>query len=164
MMQLDCNTPKGKKAIGYQYMTQSILESYGFFCVNMSTQHHNSDVILSKRVDGKLVVYGLAEIKTRYKAGDKILTVDYLKSSPGYLVTLDKITSGVALASQLNVPFYLIVMLIGDMAKILVWKIWDKDYLFEFESKRSSTRKTVNGGIANRLNAYLPIDKAIILE
>ena len=161
---LDCKTPRGQKAIDQQNKTQRMLESLGYFCVNTRNDDDYSDVLLSKIERGIHKLYGVAEIKTRYTAGNAILTVGFIEHCGGYLITMEKIEKGVELAKILRVPFFLIVRLIGDKNKILVWKIWDQKYLFEFEKRHSVTQKTINGGKAHRLNAYLPIQNATIID
>lgn len=161
---LDCKTPRGQKAIDQQNKTQRMLESFGYFCVNTRNDDDYSDVLLSKIERGIHKLYGVAEIKTRYAAGNAILTVDFIRHCGGYLVTMDKISKGVELSKALRVPFFLIVRLIGDKNKILVWRIWDQKYLFDFEKRESVTQKTINGGKVKRLNAYLPIQNATIIN
>ena len=81
-----------------QFMVQDYLESKGFTVVNTSGPANRSDVILCWRYDGRLVVVGVAEIKSRVSAGKDKLTRQYLKDHGGYLITHDKIISGSALA------------------------------------------------------------------
>jgi len=74
---------------------------------------------------------------------------------PTYLITADKITNGVKLASLLVVPFYIFACLnIDDI--IIGFRVWDKEYLFPYEVKRTETQETINGGTAIRDNAYIP--------
>lgn len=160
---LDCETPRGKRAIREQLDTQHMLESYGYTCITTSAIYHPSDVILARKRGDQLVIHGIAEIKSRYAAGNQILTVDYLKKD-GYLITFDKIKNGVQAAQKLMTAFYVIVRLIGDNNKILVWKVWDVHYLFPIINRVTSTQRTINGGKEDRVNTFLPISKATILE
>lgn len=160
---LDCRTPRGRRAINEQYSTQRILELLGFTCVSTGEEDHPSDIILARKRGDQLVIHGIAEIKSRYAAGDQVLTVDYLKKD-GYLITFDKIRKGVQAAQALRTAFFVIVRLIGDGDKILVWKVWDRGYLVPIFNKKTTTQKTINGGTADRVNTFLPISKATILE
>lgn len=140
-----------------------MLSSFGFECIATSGDDHPSDVILARKRGDQLVIHGIAEIKSRYAAGDQVLTVDYLKKD-GYLITFDKIRKGVQAAQALRTAFFVIVRLIGDGDKILVWKVWDRGYLVPIFNKKTTTQKTINGGTADRVNTFLPISKATILE
>jgi hypothetical protein len=161
---LDCQTPRGKKAIEFQHETQRILEKLGYVCVVTSGEDNYSDVILARFKEGLLTIYGIAEIKSRYKAGDQILTLDYLEKNGGYLITYDKIRKGIETAEAMKTAFFVIVRLLGDNDKILVWKIWDDGYLIPIINKKTRTQKTINGGHVDRINTFLPIKKAKIIE
>lgn len=161
---LDCQTPRGKKAIEHQYDTQRILESLGYVCILTRGDDNHSDVILARAESEMLRIYGVAEIKSRYMAGDKILTTEYLENNGGYLITHEKIRKGVQTAEAMKTAFFVIVRLIGDNNKILVWKIWDNGYLIPIINKKTRTQKTINGGFADRVNTFLPIKKAKIIE
>ena len=162
---LDCETPRGRMYIEEQYKTQKILESLGFVVVSLSKKEHGSDAIIAKREDGRLSIYGLGEIKTRHKAGEVPLTRRYLEENGGYLVTYDKIRRGCDLAFRLGVPFFLIVRMLHENL-MMIWRITDEEgiLLFDFDRRLSSSKKTCNGGVAQRDNAYLPVDKAKIFD
>jgi hypothetical protein len=162
---LDCETRKGKVFMGEQYKTQSLIESMGFVLINTATPDHTADVVIAKKDGDLLKMIGIAEIRTREFAGDKRLTRRYLSENGGYLVTYTKLKFGGELAYQFGVPFFLIVRLISENV-ILIWKITDVNgqRLFEFKTKKSKTQETCNGGVATRVNAYLPLDKAKIFE
>lgn len=161
---LDCQTPRGKKAIEQQYDTQRILEKLGYTCILTKGDDNYSDVILARQDNEMLKIYGIAEIKSRYKAGETILTVDYIDRNGGYLITHEKIRRGIQAAKAMRTAFFVIVRLIGDNNKILVWKIWDDGYLIPIVNKKTGTRKTINGGYIERVNSFLPIKKAKIIE
>lgn len=162
---LDCLTPRGKKFISHQLRTQSLLEKRGYKFLNMASSDSASDVIIAKDVDGLLTICGVAEIKSREMAGNVPLTIDYLLNNGGYLVTHDKLVYGSEASNLFGVPFFLIVNLLLEN-KILIWKVTDNQglFLFDFETKNTSTRMTCNGGTIVRPNSYLPADKATIVE
>ena len=147
-----------------QYKTQKILEGMGFSIVSMSKKDHTSDVIIAKKTDAGLMIYGVGEIKTRKMAGDIPLTKRYLTEN-GYLITYEKIKNGCDLAFKLGVPFFLIVRVLTENF-MAIWRITDEDgiFLFDFDRKMTQSQKTCNGGVAVRDNAYLPIDKAKLFD
>lgn len=161
---LDCETPLGKEFMNEQYKTQSILEARGYTIVNTPSADHNSDIFLAKEVDGRLTLYGIAEIKSRKKAGDVVLNRDYVEKH-GYLVTYDKIKYGAQISSFYKVPFFLIVNLLLDN-RILVWQLTDKygNKTIEYKIADTKTQKTCNGGEIVRRNAYLPLDTKYLTE
>lgn len=156
---LDSETPLGSLFIAGQKRVQTYLENQGYVVVGTSTKVSESDIILGKRIDGELRICGVAEIKTRISAGDQPLTLEYLKKNGGYLITYEKIRYGAQLSVMLKTPFFVIVSLVAE-SKILIWKITDDngEYLEEIKTKMTQTRKTVNGGVAIRKNAFLPIE------
>ena len=162
---LDCQTPRGRKFIDEQHKTQSILESLGYYFVNMSTDSAFADAIIAKREGDVLKMVGICEIKTRLMAYEKPLTIKYLKDNGGYLVTYEKLSNGVEASSMLSVPFFLIVRLVHENV-ILIWKVSDENGVFEFdfEKRITKTRETCNGGQIKRLNAYLPVEKATAIR
>jgi hypothetical protein len=78
---------------------------------------------------------------------------------------LEKIENCVKISKKMKVPFYGILGL-EKSSLVLYWKITDNEgnYCFEFEKRKQITRATVNGGIANRMNAYLPYSQAKIVQ
>jgi hypothetical protein len=162
---LDCETPIGKMFINEQYNTQKILESRGYTFINTAKKDSGIDAIISKTIDGILTVCGVAEIKNRKMAGDKKLTTMYLKNNGGYLITHDKLKVGQEASIVFEVPFYLIVNLLEE-GVILIWKITDDVgmFTFPFDTRESTTQMTCNGGKINRVNSYLPVDKAIKID
>lgn len=145
-------------------MVQDVLESKGYTVVEMSRDDSGIDVIISKKINGRLTCCGVAEIKNRISAGNQQITVEYVRNG-GYLITEDKLSNGSDISFMLSVPYFLIVNIVPDK-KILIWKITDESglFLFDFETKNTKTQMTCNGGTIVRKNSYLPIDKATILE
>lgn len=162
---LDCETPLGKTYINHQIQTQKILESKGYVFLNMSTKDSAVDAIIAKSINGTLTVCGIAEIKSRRMAGEAKLTRNYLIANGGYLITNDKLKYGSEAAFVFEVPFFLIVNLLEENV-ILIWKVTDEmgQFLFDFETRDTSTQATCNGGEIVRKNSYLPVDKATCVE
>lgn len=162
---LDCETPLGKTFIDHQKFTQKILESRGYTMVNMSTKDAGADVLIAKNVNDELTICGVAEIKCRKTAGSYPLTYDYLKSNGGYLITNDKLKFGQSASYVFGVPYFLIVNLLVE-DRLLIWQVTDDQgvFMFDFDTKETSTRMTCNGGEIVRPNSYLPVDKATIID
>lgn len=161
---LDCETPLGKTFIEHQYTTQRILEAKGYTLMNMATKDAGADILIAKPVDGVLTICGVAEIKSRRMAGKVPLTVDYLANNGGYLITHDKLKFGANASFLFSVPYFLIVNLLLE-SKLLIWQITDDQglFLFDFDTRETSTQMTCNGGEIVRPNSYLPVDKATVI-
>ena len=160
---LDCETPKGQFYMDEQYRVQDVLKARGYIVMNTSGMDHNSDVILGREIEGRLVMTGVAEIKSRSTAGDKPLTREYLKDNGGYLITERKLKFGAMASSIYNVPFFVIVSLMSE-GVILVWQITNNKGIFveSYVTKKTETRATVNGGTAFRTNSFLPMDSKFL--
>lgn len=161
---LDCETPLGKEFIYHQHKTQELLEARGYTVINTPSKDHNSDIMLAKWIDGHLTLYGIAEIKSRRMAGDKVIDRAYVEKN-GYLVTYDKIKYGAQISSFYKVPFFLIVNLLLDK-RVLVWQITNPNgsHTMDFKVIESQTQKTCNGGSIVRKNAYLPFKTEYLTE
>jgi hypothetical protein len=144
---LDCETPLGRQFIEEQYRVQQKLQDRGYTVFNSAGKANHADVFLCKEEDGWPTLVGIAEIKCRKSAGGQPINRQYLIDNGGYLITYTKLKYGA------------IVSLI-DEGVILVWQITNKsgDFVEEIVHRVSYTRKTVNGGDANRTNAFLQMD------
>ena len=157
---LDCESPLGIEFMKHQYGAMARLNKLGYLCIGTPQADNKSDIFLAKKSeDGHLRMYGIAEIKSRATAGGQMLTVEYLKNNGGYLISNDKLSFGQQASFSLRISFFVIVNLIYEN-KLLVWKITDDkgNFLDQFPRKRTKTRATVNGGEANRLNAFLQMN------
>lgn len=75
------------------------------------------------------------------------------------LITKNKIDTCVELTKQICLPFCLIIRFNN---KTLLWNISDNKgkWLLEAECRKKKTRKTINGGTANRLNYFFKLTDA----
>jgi len=154
---LDCESPLGIEYMKHQYAAMAKLNKLGYFCIATKNPADKTDIFIAKRGDdGHLRMYGIAEIKSRATAAGQMLTIEYLKRNGGYLITNEKLSVGQQASFMLNIPYFVIVNLIYEN-KLLVWKVTDDkgNFLDDFPRKRTKTKATVNGGHANRLNAFL---------
>ena len=155
---MDILTKKGQKSLEYE---REMLERIRH---NLCKTHKEdsylieTDKNMDAKVDGIIVknnqVSGIFESKCRN------LSLMQLRDFGSWLITLDKIMDGKQLSEMLRVPYIGFLYLIKDKI-IMYWKITDKygDFTFDFEVKKTKTQKTINGGTACRVNAYLPFDK-----
>jgi len=155
---MDILTSKGQKSLEYE---REMLERIRH---NLCKTHKEdsylieTDKNMDAKVDGIIVknnqVSGIFESKCRN------LSLMQLRDFGSWLITLDKIMDGKQLSEMLRVPYIGFLYLIKDKI-IMYWKITDKygDFTFDFEVKKTKTQKTINGGTACRVNAYLPFDK-----
>jgi len=153
---LDSGSPSGEEAIAHQREVQDLISSMGYVVTEMPNPTCPYDILISKRSGSGLVLSGIAEIKSRTRAGNKDLTIDYLNNEGGYLISMDKIESGRKASKYLGVPFFIIVKLVST-GDVVCWKVTDADgsLIEEVSGRVSQTRATVNGGVANRENAFL---------
>lgn len=156
---LDCETPKGKVFIEQQRIVQGILESKGYTVVEMAGKDNPVDILLCRKEEERLTVIAACEIRSRVTAGTVPVTTDYLRRNGGYLITERKLWDGIKLSKVMQVPYFVIVNLIQEN-KILIWKITDMcgNPLERVSTKETRTRRTVNGGLAWRSNAFLSMD------
>ena len=112
-------------------------------------------------VDGVFMRQGelsaVAEVKTRNLTREKLRT----RYNDEWLVTADKVDAGRTVSRLLRVPFVGLLYLIPDDL-LLVLTITDSTgrWAFEFERRKTITKRTINGGEAERLNAFLPLATA----
>ena len=154
-MSLDINTEKGQESLRYEKEMLDHIRST--FCNNHRTSLLiETDKEKESKVDGIIVknnqVSGIFESKCRN------MSLMELQNYGSWLVTFDKIMDGKNLSKLLCVPFVGFLYLIKDKI-VMYWKITDSkgEFEFDFEIKKTKTRKTINGGEAIRTNAYLPV-------
>ena len=79
-----------------------------------------------------------------------------------YLITAQKLADGMTMSRMLGVPFYVAIVLRPD-AMGYAWRITNErgELAFAWEEKVTTTQSTVEGGLASRVNAYLPFSRAV---
>jgi hypothetical protein len=109
-------------------------------------------------IDGFLIdplgdVAAVIEGKCRYG-----ITLDDFRTTFGnsWLVTMDKLVRGAAVARSLRVPFVGFLYIAAD-GVLLTRRLADEDGTFAapFECRRTTTQKSINGGVADRANAFI---------
>jgi len=94
------------------------------------------------------------------------MTVDVLDTKYKYqwLVTADKLDRGVSVCERLGTDFRGFLYLVPDKMLFIVPIFSYKDgWLIEPEYEITKTQATVNGGHAERLNAYVDVSKAKVI-
>jgi len=156
MNQLDCNTPNGRAYI--QHSIYAINKLASLYCARaahtLDTGIADIDAILTR---DNLVV-GLVEAKSRN------MTKQQLSAFGSYLIKHDKLLRGIALSVALQARFDVVVNLIPDHI-IAVWNITTPrgELMLDLNPKETITQATCNGGSAQRINAYLAVNKAIFI-
>lgn len=136
---------------------QDLLTKKGYTIIN-TPKSCRFDIFICKPIDGNITCVAIAEIRSREYAGNKRITLDYV-SKNGYLITRDKLSTGLEASRLIGVPYYVIVNLLDENI-FLLWKIDSLD----FETKKCWTKKTCNGGYVERINCFLPISKSKRIE
>ena len=126
----------------------------------MDIQLIETDKSTNARCDGIMVsnnkLIGVFESKCRN------MTLEDLQRFGSWLVTHEKISDGQTVSRLLRIQFCGFLYLIPD-DMILMWPITDNkgDYNFDFESKKTETQETINGGKVVRKNSFLPFDESV---
>jgi len=111
------------------------------------------DGVFSK--DGKLVA--VCEVKVRE------LTLRRLQREfeNTWLVSSEKLDRGREAGKLLSIPFVGLLYLLPEK-RLLALRITEHDgkWSLDFERRRTFTQRNINGGSVQRLNAFLPLDKA----
>lgn len=170
-MNLDINTPKGQISLMQEQTALNALRA----------KFNRTIVQTPKKLDAKCdgmilsadnsTINSVYEIKCRenLEVGDDGLV--YYVSPNGrryvedtWLITNEKITSCVDVASKLRVPFIGLLYIVPSNI-VFQFHISNAmgNYMFPFDVKNTRTQKTTNGGQIMRDNAYLPFKYARIV-
>lgn len=161
-MSLDINTKKGQESLIHEREVQEIIKKKWKLGVLETPKLGISacDGFLIKKNE----MVALFETKCRYD-----MTYEELLTRGSWLITEEKIKKCKTLSILLQIPFYGFLYLLPksnpDEKILLCWKITNEKgkYLFDFEVRNEQTQRSINGGQADRYNAYLPIDKMNII-
>jgi len=155
---LDINTDRGRVAAALQHRAADIVfsrsESHCFI--------HTSDTDCAA-VDGFIVaagfIAGFAEIKSRDSTYNNFMTA--FKGE--WLLTHQKLLDIQAISKLLRLPGYGMIYLVPDEI-VLVLQLTDKDGIItcKYRTAHTETQRTINGDVANRLNAFINVSSAKI--
>lgn len=155
---LDINTERGRAAAEMQHRAADIVfgrsETHSFI--------HTSDTDCAA-VDGFIVaggfVSGFAEIKSRDSTHQNFMTT--FKAE--WLLTHQKLLDIQSISKLLRLPGYGMIYLIPD-GIVLVVQLTDKNGIItcKYRTAHTETQRTINGDVANRLNAFINVASAKI--
>ena len=156
---MDVMTKRGKSSLEYE---RRAIEKF-------SLAHPDQRFIETPKrrpaeVDGVFMRQGelsaVAEVKTRNLTREKLRT----RYNDEWLVTAAKVNAGRMASRLLRVPFVGLLYLIPDDL-LLVLTITDSTghWVFEFDRRKTITKRTINGGEVERLNAFLPLLNAKVI-
>jgi hypothetical protein len=161
-LSLDILTPRGEISV------QHAREAYAIW------HQHKPKLYIARtlenkpaKIDGLMVnedseIVGALEVKCRPGVTLEKFENEY---DCEWLVTFDKITSGVSVAAAHCVPFYGFLYL-PAVPGLLVRQIWspDEGYTVEFRVAKTRTQATTNGGTILRDNAFINMREASLLR
>lgn len=156
---MDILTPKGQETLAQERGAISLfLQSFPGFEFIETPKDTPADIDGFITKNGKII--SGVEIKCRN------MTVDVLDTKYKYqwLVTADKLDRGVSVCERLGTDFRGFLYLVPDKMLFIVPIFSYKDgWLIEPEYEMTKTQATVNGGHAERLNAYVDVSKAKVI-
>lgn len=112
-------------------------------------------------IDGVLIKGGSIAAVFEVKCRD--LTLEQLRQHGSYLITEKKIDVGNEIACALRVPF---LLLVGLKDCVVWWKLSDGHghACAVWETRRTMTQTSANGGTTERDNAYLSLDGMQVID
>ena len=147
MGELDCHSERGREWITKQNeIALRVASRHGYGIIYTPDGDAKLDCLFTK--NGSLA--GIAEIKSRD------LTLFQLMAFGSYLVTEEKLLSGIEVAKALRVPFSLLINLVDADAVINICNS-QGERRASWRSEVTKTQATCNGGDAMRRNAYLSL-------
>lgn len=149
-MSLDISTPKGQVSLRDEQIVAH------WFNRKEGQVYAQTPKDSPAKVDAVLVkgdaIIGLAETKCRYN----ITLQDFKRKFHNeWLVTWEKVESGLRMAEQLCVPLYGFLYLVDDDTLLIV-NLSKAKIRREF----TTTQETINGGTIVRENAFIPMESA----
>ncbi len=156
---MDILTPKGLETLAQEREAISLfLQSFPGFEFIETPKDTPADIDGFVTRDGTII--SGVEVKCRNMTADELAS----KYQHQWLVTAHKLDRCVALCRRLGVDFRGFLYLVPDKMLFIVPIFSYKDgWLIEPEYEMTKTQATVNGGIAERLNAYIDVSKAKVI-
>jgi hypothetical protein len=156
---MDILTPKGQETLAQEREAIQIFTSnfpgFNFFETPKDTPADIDGVIVKDNV----MISGV-EVKCRNMTVDDLAAKYHFQ----WLVTADKLDRGVSACERLGIDFRGFLYLVPNKMLFIVPIYSYKDgWLIEPDYEYTKTQATVNGGVAERLNAYVDVSKARII-
>lgn len=157
---MDILTPKGQKTRQQeQAAIQSFLARYPDYSFIETPKDRPADIdgFVTK---GASLICGV-EVKCREMTLKDLM----IKYHGTWLITNDKIDRGIALCRSCGIDFNGFLYLVPD-SRLLLVPIWsyEKGLVCKMSVDLTETQATVNGGLATRLNAYIDVTAAKVIE
>jgi len=151
-MNLDIDTPKGQVSLKDEQVVARWFNSKEGQRYIQTPKHSPAkvDAVLTR---GDTMI-GLAETKCRYNINLKDFQNKFKNE---WLVTWEKLESGLKLAEQLCVPLYGFLYLVDD--DVLLIQNLSK---IKMRKEFTETQKTINGGKIVRENGFIPMKDALV--
>lgn len=151
---LDVLTPAGKVTLQQELTAYAIFERHH---PGYTIKHTDKDK--PEPFDGRIMLGGkvMALVETKCRAD-----VDFYEFQARYrnrwLITERKLKFAAACAERERVPLYGFLYIVRGQV-LMVKRLTDaRGNLVEHETKVTQTQATVNGGLAERLNAFITMD------
>ena len=159
-MALDIETPKGQETLAQENEAVEIFEEW-FPGYHYLRTPKDSPSPVDAVIGHKGNIVSVVECKCRLMA----LSTLREQFNNEWLVTYQKLKEGIAIASALHVPYTGFLFVLPER-KLLIQKIWvpGKGYIPKVRSEVTKTQATVNGGLANRLNAFIDMSEAQVYD
>jgi len=156
---LDVNTPRGQYFREQEEILIRILEKRWRVLVVQTPKRE------AAACDGFFVGVDNFEIRAVFEDKCRELSYEQFVQAGEIIINESKIRKGVQLSRLLTVPFFVVVYLIHD-GSIVFWKITDHkgSELLNLRTEKRMTNASCNGGKAERLNAFLPVNKSTELK
>jgi len=156
---MDILTPKGQETLAQEREAISLfLQSFPGFEFIETPKDTPADIDGFITRDGTII--SGVEVKCRNMTADELAS----KYQHQWLVTAHKLDRCVALCRRLGVDFRGFLYLVPDKMLFIVPIFSYKDgWLIEPEYEITKTQATVNGGHAERLNAYIDVSGAKVI-
>lgn len=156
---MDILTPKGQVTLAQEREAINLFlqSSPGFeFIETPKDTPADIDGIITKN---GVMISGV-EVKCRNMTADDLVN----KYKNQWLITADKLDRGVNVCERLGIDFRGFLYLVPHNMLFIVPIFSYKDgWVTEPEYEMTKTQATVNGGIAERLNAYVDVSKAKVI-
>ena len=153
---MDILTEKGQQSLRYEDKMLRVIKS-----------KYNLDIIETNKdkpalCDGFTVRNGI--ITGVFESKCRSHTLQDFKKWGSWIITYAKVDGLAWMSNKLCVPAIGFLYIIPDNL-ILKWIITDNEgnYLFDIRTQKTKTQATINGGVAERENAYLPMEYATLI-
>jgi hypothetical protein len=157
---LDVNTPKGQESLMHELRAVELWNRYYPELTYVHTPKDGPALVDGVIVNNEAQVLAVVEQKSRNMTIEQLQKWDY-----EWLITYDKIEAGRYVAQSLGVPYIGFLYLTNDDL-LLTKKISDKHgkWTCDFRTDITETQETINGGMIDRLNAFIKMDDAHHLQ